>query len=324
MNLELSIIIPMYNAQKTIIRCIESIENQAANFPFEIIVVDDGSFDESIILLRNMQQKYDNIKIVQQQNLKQSAARNNGLSLAKGKYIMFFDCDDVVEPNMLNKMVDLMVNRDLVVCGIRKVYKNKVIDENKSALANAKSKERLLEFFLTRNKEFDVGLWNKIFKSEIIKENNIKFDNGNFFEDSLFVFKYLYYCNNKKIIYINDCFYNLYKNNGSTTMIYHPEIDHFADVFIKKVSDFLLENNIYLSNSVITAFKLRTRLHVIHHHIKYDDEWVACKQRAFLAFAKGISILKVFNKLNYKYFIAVILAKYFPESYIKIYHRKFD
>lgn len=90
MKITLSIIIPMYNTEQTIGRCLDSIERQQVDFPFEIIVVDDGSTDDSVGSIETYQKRFTNIKLFKQQNMKQSAARNNGLNHAKGDYVMFF------------------------------------------------------------------------------------------------------------------------------------------------------------------------------------------------------------------------------------------
>jgi Glycosyltransferases involved in cell wall biogenesis len=121
MKIILSIIIPMYNAEQTIGRCLDSIERQQVDFPFEIIVVDDGSTDDSIGCIKTYQKKFANIELFRQQNLKQSAARNNGLNHANGEYVMFFDSDDIVESNMLQTMVHKVeADNDLGSCAVLK------------------------------------------------------------------------------------------------------------------------------------------------------------------------------------------------------------
>lgn len=325
MDLDLSIIIPMYNAQDTIKECIDSIELQDTEFKFEIIVVDDGSTDNSVNLLRNLIFDFNNIFLIQQKNSKQSVARNNGLKKAQGKYVMFFDCDDTIEPNMLNKMINLMnENNQLVMCGIKKIFNNKVIIENQSVLGRSSSKEDLIIKYLTKNKEFDVGLWDKIFKLDIIKNNKLIFENGNFFEDSLFILKYLYFCDLDKIKFINDQFYDLYKRSGkSTTTKFDSNVDLLANQYVYRVDTFLKSTNLRMSKYVFDAFKIRIYMYLVHHHIKYDSSWDARKQIKKLSFIKGYSLFKVCIYIDRSYFFAFILARYFPIIYIFLYQTKY-
>lgn len=327
MNIVLSIIIPMYNAQKTIIKCIDSIENQITDFQFEIIIVDDGSTDNSVAILEDCRLKYDNIFLLRQKNLKQSVARNNGLGHAKGKYVMFFDCDDIIEPNMLNKMINIMQKgNDFTMCGIRKIFDNdEVIIENKTRLSKSKDKKQLISDYLTKNKELDTGLWNKVFKLKIIKENNLFFDNGDFFEDSLFVFKYLYFCNFNKIEIIENTFYNLFKRNGkSTTTVFNSKIDFWADQYISKVESFFEDYSFDISQNALSSFEARVKLHVVHHHIKYDPLWNANIQRKKLSFLNFNSILRTSSYLDMNYWMACVIARYFPNIYMLLYLKNID
>lgn len=320
MEMELSIIIPMYNAENTITKCIESIEVQEVNFDFEIIVVDDGSVDSSVIMVKDMIAEYNNIVLLRQQNLKQSEARNNGLKHAKGKYVMFFDCDDNIESGMLKKMVKTIEGNELAMCGIKKIFSNRIVIENKTALNNAENKRELIINYLTKNKEFDVGLWNKIFKLDVIRNNGLYFENGNFFEDSLFVLKYLCFINFDKVKFIDEAFYNLYKRNGkSTTTKFDFQIDHLAHVYVKKVCSFLKELSVSIPDEAFVAFEIRIVLHVIHHHIKYDDSWSSRLQRRKMSFVSVRTFFRALKFLNSNYRFASIVARYYPSIYIKMY-----
>lgn len=98
----LSIIIPIYNAEKYLTHCVETLENQDIDKDlFEIIAINDGSIDNSIHVIKELANKYDNIRIVEQENQGVSVARNVGIKNAKGQYIMFIDADDFVEKNFL-------------------------------------------------------------------------------------------------------------------------------------------------------------------------------------------------------------------------------
>lgn len=111
-----SIIIPVYNAEKTIDRCIQSVLKQDFS-DFEIIVINDGSTDNSGMLCEQYAKKYNNVFIKHKKNMGLSAARNDGMKYAKGKYIIFLDSDDYWQPNILNGLAKEAVNCDLVVFG---------------------------------------------------------------------------------------------------------------------------------------------------------------------------------------------------------------
>ena len=128
-NILLSVVIPVYNAELFIEKTIDSITCQLRK-QFEIIAVNDGSTDRSLDILNKLSTKYDVLKIVNQENKGATFARNNGLSHAQGKYIIFFDSDDVFENDVLTEMVDLIEKEesDLLLCNYSMVDKN--LNEN--------------------------------------------------------------------------------------------------------------------------------------------------------------------------------------------------
>lgn len=105
--MKLSIIIPAYNAEKFIGRCVESCEHQDVNtHDFEVIVVDDGSKDNTNALAQSLSRKYDNVKVISQKNQGTAVARNKGLEMADGNYVWFVDSDDYVEKDSLKRILD--------------------------------------------------------------------------------------------------------------------------------------------------------------------------------------------------------------------------
>lgn len=105
-NIELSIIIPVYNASKLLNRCLDSIFNQETQYSYEVILVDDGSSDNSVELIKA--RKEPNIVLYQQQNAGPAVARNKGVELAKGKYVAFMDADDYWKDGYIQKTVDFL------------------------------------------------------------------------------------------------------------------------------------------------------------------------------------------------------------------------
>ena len=129
-KIQISIIIPVYNVEKYLRECLNSILNQTFQ-DFEIICVDDGSTDKSLEILQEYKRKDDRFVILQQRHSGAGSARNNGIRLAAGKYIQFLDSDDYFEPTLLEEMFDHAekFDADLTVCSSRKVDDRFVLQE---------------------------------------------------------------------------------------------------------------------------------------------------------------------------------------------------
>lgn len=121
----ISVIVPIYNVEKYLTKCIESIINQTYE-NLEIILVDDGSPDNCPIICDEYAKRDSRVKVIHKKNGGLSDARNAGLDIATGEYIMFIDSDDFVEIDMMESMMNNMIdnNVDLVVCNIKYIYDN--------------------------------------------------------------------------------------------------------------------------------------------------------------------------------------------------------
>lgn len=310
----------MYNSEKTISKVLDSIFSQSYLPEYEIIIVDDGSVDNSVKIVEKVSETHPEIKLIKQKNCKQAVARNNGLKNVLGEFVCFVDSDDLLKKNYLYDLL-LPLNTDnrlsLSMGGIEKVFESgkDSIVENKSILKNAQTKQDLVSLYLTKNSEMDVGLWNKVFKTEIIRENNINFKNSNFFEDSLFVLEYLENIEVEQIFFSNQVVYKLFKGGESTTTSFKPEIDQLAKKYINYIDLKVRAKD--LSTDIFVAFKIRTILHVVHHHINYDYEWSSSEQ---VSLFKNTGIGVPFSSLlSIKYNVASIFARTFPKIYIKLY-----
>ncbi|MBU8586945.1 glycosyltransferase [Priestia megaterium] len=312
-TVELSIIIPAYNASSYIEQCLKSIIEQ--NFSsYEIIIVDDGSQDNTAEIVESFAREYKQIKLIKQANLKQSEARNNGLLHSCGNYVMFLDSDDYIDDSMLSKMFNKISTSktDLCICGIKKVFNSREELELISCLRNS---DNYLRDYLIRQKEMDVGLWNKIFKADIIKNNKLFFENGNFFEDTLFVFKYL--CHINTISFIEEPLYNLRKRESSTTTQYNPEIIKYSFSLQENIEQYLKDNGLDHYIKYLVHLKMRTNIHIIHHTIKYKK---GIKHNDLKQFVNQLKVREVYN-LPFKYQVAVYMLKLVPSVYIKLYQK---
>lgn len=212
---KISIIIPIYNAEKYLNECINSILNQTYN-NIEILLIDDGSTDNSSSICDMYCKKYKNIITYHLNNGGVSKARNYGIDKATGEYIIFIDSDDFIDKSMIEKLINIVneKNVDLAICGYKYKYKNKTINSNFKHNCYMTIEQAKKEIFLSNSiKGYCV---NKIFKRKILLENNIRFDEKiKICEDMLFVFKYIHHIN--KIYVINDelYYYRIRKSSAS-------------------------------------------------------------------------------------------------------------
>ena len=176
-----SFIVPVYNTSKYLDKCLKSLVNQTFN-DFEIIIVNDGSTDNSKSIIYNYQKKYNNIKLINQKNQGLSSARNNGVKEASGKYLLFIDSDDYVECNLL-KEIDKEINEVEVLR-----YQVMIEDEdgNNVKTFNEKNFDVINgfdAFKMLSNYHFVEPAWCYVFKKDYYLDNNFKFETGVYHED---------------------------------------------------------------------------------------------------------------------------------------------
>ena len=160
-----SILIPAYNAEKTINRCLDSILCQTFQ-DIELIIVNDGSTDSTLSILSNYAENDKRIIVYNQPNQGVSAARNTGLRNASGDYILYVDSDDWIEPNMIQRMVDLIEDADIVFCGNDYSETPGQVE----CIGNVKieywnQQQQMLEFM--KHKRMTGMLWNKLIRHNI-------------------------------------------------------------------------------------------------------------------------------------------------------------
>ncbi len=330
-KMDLSIIIPTYNVEDKIEECIKQINNQITEYTFEVILVDDGSTDNTVKTITKFLSKYVWLRVITQVNKKQAEARNTGLLNARGKYVCFIDSDDSINENYIQKMVDLIKDTDgqLGVCGIQKEWVNYSRDiqiENTSVFENAdkKSRQKIIELFLNKNHEMDVGLWNKIFIRDLIEKNHVTFKNKNFFEDMLFVFEYLMVIDMNKISTCQEVLYTLIKRKqASTTTRYDVHMDELSDTFFEIVKA-VVEKNFEVKDSltnVLETLRVRLTIHKIHYHLLTDSTWNIDKTKKMVKM--NIKLNQIFRyNLDKKYFVSCIMLILVPQLYSKLYIKR--
>lgn len=247
--MKISIIVPVYNVEKYVEKCINSLLNQTLD-DIEIIIVNDGSTDKSKdIILKYL--SYKKIKYFEKQNGGLASARNYGLQIASGEYIAFLDSDDYVENDMYEKLYNKAKKEDadMVECDFWWEYPTyKKIDKRKKY----KTKEDML-------KRPRVVVWNKLYKKSIIDENKIRFPEGLIFEDLEFFFKFMYYAT--KISYIPEPKVHYVQRENSILSSGNKNEDIFKilnniEVFFYSKNKYLKEIN-YMKKRILLGSSLK-------------------------------------------------------------------
>ena len=200
--LDFSIIIPVYNAEKTLERCLNSINEQTFT-NYEVILIDDGSSEQSLSICKRYEMQYPRYRVVHQSNSGPSAARNVGLDMSKGKYICFVDSDDFVETSYLQEIFDAIqkYEADVVFLGYNKVLENQKKEIFIPREVSSTKCQTLVE--LSEQDMFGYT-WVKAFLRDVIR--NVRFDlTLNLFEDEVFTCQVMPNCSKvgvvKKTIY---------------------------------------------------------------------------------------------------------------------------
>lgn len=213
---EISIILPVYNAEKYLEKCLDSLKSQTFT-DVEILCIDDGSKDKSLEILKSFSRKDKRFKVLSQPNSGPAAARNLGLKNASGTYLMFCDSDDWYQPDMCEKMLHALVKHsvDIVVCSCD------IVDEDEHMrpqgevgyyLLNYSGYQKITDEVVTLT---NIMLWNKIFKMELIRQYQIDFPAGYEYDDNCFYWQYMSVA--KSAYFLDEKLYN-YLRRGDSIM----------------------------------------------------------------------------------------------------------
>ena len=220
--IKVSVIVPVYNVEKYLPKCLDSLVNQTLK-DIEIIIVNDGSPDNSDKIISQYAKKYKNIKAYTKENGGLSDARNFGLKKATGKYIAFLDSDDYVREDMYEKMYNKAIsgNFDMVVCDLNYIYEDS--DKVLRAYSNIKTDTTNIKNVMIN---IYPSAWNKIYKKELFN-SGIEFKKGVWFEDVEFIYRLLPYV--KSIGVVSEPFNQYLQRPGSITNSVDKRIYHYID-----------------------------------------------------------------------------------------------
>lgn len=222
MSVLVSVVVPAYNVEKFLPKCIDSLLGQTHN-NLDIIIVDDGSTDKTGEIADEYAEKYDNIRCIHKENGGLSDTRNAGLKHAKGEYVVFFDSDDWVENNVIEENLQCMIqnNVEVVVWGYYTDFSNDNGEVVKSVRVTSKDilcqKNQNPEVFLNENVLGLVGYaWNKMYSMKLLKKNRFVFTKGlSLVEDIVFNVPVLIAAEK---VYFNGSAYTHYMQRGRVTL----------------------------------------------------------------------------------------------------------
>lgn len=296
----LSVIIPAYNANKTICRCLDSIYSALSMVEneFEIIVIDDSSKDNTIELVQNYQKHHINlILLCQSENHRQGAARNRGLVVARGKYIVFVDSDDETDKGLVHALnVAEYHQLDMVAMN----YVN--VDEHGNIIE--KEPIKIEGIFTgvelqTQHPYWGTAPWSYIYNSDFLKQVHYPFVEDVVFEDSDFITIHLYHA--RRIMYSTECAYRMHYNATSTT----------HTLTYKHIADYVLLGNrmlkFYHSLNDSTSQYSQSILEGGSYNV-----WISCKRLLKLSYIQDVCAF--YDRID-SYMNRKALLNYFEPAY---------
>ncbi|MBS5402042.1 MAG: glycosyltransferase [Bifidobacterium sp.] len=254
MDNKITVIIPVYNAYKTILRCVNSV-NRSTYSNIEIIVIDDGSNEKTKKICDEISSLHNNIKVIHQDNLGVSAARNKGIENATGKYIAFIDADDTISPKMLTVLAKKCETEkaDIAICGYEEVCGNYSRTISPSAESEILLQPNILKVFLTEN-IIGWNVWAKLYRRDVI--GNTRFQNGKKIAEDMY-FNYEVLKKAKKVFLTEKTLYSYIKNNESAMSTGDSE---------KYFDTIDLVNKVYNDTNIDNSHKSD----LYHFYVKYN------------------------------------------------------
>lgn len=312
---KISIIVPVYNNEKYLERCILSLINQTYR-NLEIILINDGSTDNSKIICEKYLKRDKRIVLINQKNSGVSAARNKGIEVATGEWIGFVDSDDWVKTDMYESLYRAAIdnNADISICGYIRTKKVCEVNEDNNNIIVLDDKLALV--YLIEDKEkYATAVWNKLYKKNIL-ENIIFNMNIKYGEDLLFNFNIL--INNKKnVVFNKDIKYYYFSNIDSATALksFNKAIFTELDVYEIMLKEIMKKNYKFLEQIVCIKYQ-EAILRILLNLLKFDTK------ETRLLFHKTKEKYKRFLKINnLKDFIKIIIIN-LPYNFSRVVYKE--
>lgn len=312
--MQLSIVIPAYNVEKYLEQCIKSCLSQNINKQeYEIIIINDGSKDGTLNLIKKLNDEHSNISYYSQENSGLSATRNKGITVAKGKYIWFVDSDDWIETNSLKDILVLceVNNLDVIGFSAANIIKNKSL--KRFSFSNREGYISTGRDFL-KMKLHAVCAPFSIFKKEFLINNKLCFVEGIFHEDAEFTPRAYYKANT--VMYVDKVMYYVRQTPNSITRSTNPKksYDYLTvaaslDLFVKDVDVkykvlFYDLISLYINNSLANIKQMSTKELYSFNKKLFENSYL---------------INNMLKSSHLKYRIEGILFKLFNNKYVQVY-----
>lgn len=246
---KVSLIIPIFNTEKYLERCLKSATNQTLK-DIEIILVNDGSTDNSLDIINRYLHVDKRIKVINQSNKGQSVSRNNGILLSTSDYICFMDSDDDASLTMLEEMYATAKKENSDIVSTQ--YK-RILSDGASFIVDRAIASNRHDFDIS-NPSLPASIWGQLYKKKLFIENNIFFPKGLYYEDQLISTQLYFYA--EKITHLKKSYYNYYVVKDSTTN--SVNIKKIDDIFsiIALIEDFFISKNILNTHHINIVAKL--------------------------------------------------------------------
>lgn len=280
---KVSIIIPVYNSESTLKRCIESVINQTYK-NIEILIINDGSKDKSLNIMNEYKNKDERIIVINQKNKGLSGARNTGVNNATGNYITFIDSDDYIKPNLVKDTIKIFEEYECDV--VRNNYelsyengktelRNEMYEENRIINIEEKKEELIQNILLGKVQSYS---WLLTIKREILDKNNLKFDEDIFFmEDIVFIIRLIFFI--KNIYFVREPNYFYYQSNENS-------LTKDTKKYVKNINNILV---------------MKKRLEkILKMHINEFENYIKIINTVYLNGIIGYLKISVRNSGNYK------------------------
>lgn len=305
----ISIIVPVYNAQTSITSCIASILNQSYK-KMEIIIINDGSTDQSLEVIKSKYQTNSIVKIISNDNQGVSITRNIGIQNAQYPYIVFIDADDICKPTMLESLITPTINNekvDLVIGGYEIINKDTMCLINsvlpaKQTLSAERFAENYFDFF-------NMGLvnvnWNKIYKKEILDRYDIRYDVSlKLGEDACFNLAYFSHC--KNIVLLDTIIYSYIIHNDQATQREFTNYYKMVETRYYRIKEYLVGMEIwekekvsyykYFYNEILTSVYNVCKFNITFNRKKDTINQILLSQSL-------INLLKEYKQYNIRYYL---------------------
>ena len=311
-----SVIVPVYNSEKYIHRCFDSIINQSYN-NIEIIFINDGSTDNSLSIIESFKMKYNNVVVINQENQGQSIARNRGMDICNGNYFMFVDSDDYIHCNMIELLLNNIIkyDKDIAICRYTKIYNNSCVEIKLNCNSYSNNSDIIEQMLLSNIISSPCG---KLFKNTI--KNNLKFPEHKLFEDSYVMIDLIVKYN---LLYVDvDGYYYDLRNNDSSTrnpnIVYHyNDLIEALDISKKSIDLYYpelnscMEYNLFINyynlyKNCISLNVFDSTFNIIVYRIKH---------------LQNKSIIKYSN--NFRTVLKYLMIKYFNSISLLFFKLKF-